>query len=40
MWIASACMALERAMQGAAQDVEGVVTADGAIYVVQTRPQV
>ena len=27
-------------MQGVAQDIEGVVTADGAIHIVQTRPQV
>ena len=38
--IAAACLAVERAMQGTAQDVEGVVTADGAVYIVQTRPQV
>ena len=36
--VARAGVAIERAL-GAAQDVEGVVR-DGAVYVVQTRPQV
>lgn len=38
--IASAAAAVEVALDGAAQDVEGCVTADGRVWVVQTRPQV
>lgn len=38
--IAAAAAAVEVAMGGAAQDTEGVVTADGRVWVVQTRPQV
>lgn len=37
--IAAASAAVESAA-GSPQDIEGVVTADGRLYVVQTRPQV
>jgi len=37
--IATAMVAVEAAA-GSAQDVEGVITADGSLYIVQTRPQV
>ena len=37
--IAAAAAAVERAA-GSPQDIEGAVTADGKLYVVQTRPQV
>ena len=37
--IAEAGAAIE-ALMGAPQDVEGVVTPDGDIFIVQTRPQV
>jgi alpha-glucan,water dikinase len=33
-------VAVERAMGGRAQDVEGVVTSEGDVFIVQTRPQV
>lgn len=33
-------MAAVEAAAGSAQDVEGVITADGSLYIVQTRPQV
>jgi hypothetical protein len=38
--IAAAAAAVESACGGIAQDVEGVVAADGRVWVVQTRPQV
>jgi alpha-glucan, water dikinase len=38
--VAAAAAAVEAAMGGSPQDVEGVLTADGQLYVVQTRPQV
>jgi alpha-glucan,water dikinase len=38
--IAAAAAAVEAACCGIAQDVEGVVAADGRVWVVQTRPQV
>lgn len=38
--IAAAAAAVEAALGGVAQDVEGCVTADGRVWVVQTRPQV
>lgn len=38
--VAAAAAAVESAMGGAAQDVEGVVAADGRVWVVQARPQV
>lgn len=37
--IAAACVEIETLM-GEPQDIEGVVLADGSLYVVQTRPQV
>ena len=37
--IALAAAAVEQAA-GSAQDIEGVVTADGRVFIVQTRPQV
>ena len=37
--IAAASVAVERAF-GAAQDVEGLVDAEGRVHVVQARPQV
>ena len=37
--IAEAGVAIEAALDGVPQDIEGVVK-DGEIYVVQTRPQV
>ena len=37
--IAQAGVAIEAALDGVAQDIEGVVK-DGEIYIVQTRPQV
>lgn len=37
--IAEAGLAVEQAL-GSAQDIEGVVTPTGEIYIVQTRPQV
>ena len=37
--IAAASAAVERAA-GSPQDIEGAVTADGKLYIVQTRPQV
>ena len=36
---AEAGVAIEAALGGVAQDIEGVVK-DGEVYVVQTRPQV
>ncbi len=38
--VAAAAAAVESAVGGAAQDVEGVMTAGGRVWVVQTRPQV
>mmetsp|Transcript_32561 Transcript_32561/g.58295 ORF Transcript_32561/g.58295 Transcript_32561/m.58295 type:complete len:92 (+) Transcript_32561:2-277(+) len=38
--IAAAAVAVEVALGGEAQDVEGVVLEDGSIYVVQSRPQI
>jgi len=38
--IAAAAAAVETATCGAALDVEGVMTADGRVWVVQSRPQV
>ena len=38
--IAAAAVVVEVACGGIAQDVEGVVAADGRVWVVQTRPQV
>lgn len=37
--IAEAGLAVEKAL-GSPQDIEGVVTPKGEIYIVQTRPQV
>ena len=37
--IATASAAVERAA-GSPQDIEGVITASGELYIVQTRPQV
>ena len=37
--IAAAAAAVEAAA-GSAQDIEGVIIADGGLYIVQTRPQV
>jgi hypothetical protein len=37
--IAAAAAAIER-LDGVAQDVEGCLTADGRLWVVQSRPQV
>jgi alpha-glucan,water dikinase len=37
--VAAAGAAVEAAL-GAPQDIEGVVTPEGDIYIVQTRPQV
>ena len=37
--IATACAAVESAARSP-QDIEGVVTASGDLYIVQTRPQV
>lgn len=37
--IAAAAAAVEAAA-GSAQDIEGFITADGGLYIVQTRPQV
>ena len=37
--IALAAAAVEKAA-GSAQDIEGVVTSDGRVFIVQTRPQV
>lgn len=37
--IAAACVEIETLM-GEPQDIEGVVLADGSLFVVQTRPQV
>ena len=37
--IAAAAAAVEAAA-GSPQDIEGVVTADGHLFIVQTRPQV
>ena len=38
--IAAASVAVFERAFGAAQDVEGVVDADGRVHVVQARPQV
>jgi alpha-glucan,water dikinase len=38
--IAAAAAAVEAAAGGTPQDIEGVVTAEGEIFIVQTRPQV
>jgi len=38
--VAAAAVAVEVALGGAPQDVEGVVLEDGTVYVVQSRPQV
>jgi len=38
--IAAASLAVEAALGGSPQDIEGVVTADGAVHIVQSRPQV
>jgi alpha-glucan,water dikinase len=38
--IAVASLAVEAAMGGGAQDIEGLVTPDGVVHVVQSRPQV
>ena len=37
--IATASLALEQAL-GGPQDVEGVLTSQGTLYIVQSRPQV
>ena len=37
--IAAASAAVERAA-GSPQDIEGAITANGKLYIVQTRPQV
>jgi alpha-glucan,water dikinase len=37
--IAHAANEIEQAL-GSAQDIEGCIAADGALFVVQTRPQV
>lgn len=37
--ISAASAAVERAA-GSPQDIEGAITADGKLYIVQTRPQV
>jgi len=38
--IAAASLAVEAALGGDPQDIEGVVTPDGAVHIVQSRPQV
>ena len=38
--IAAASLAVEAALGGSPQDIEGVVTPDGAVHIVQSRPQV
>jgi len=37
--IADVAIAVEQACNGVPQDIEGVIRADGAVFVVQTRPQ-
>ena len=38
--IAVASLLVETALGGGPQDIEGVVTPDGAVHIVQSRPQV
>ena len=38
--LAAVAAAIEAGYGGAAQDIEGVVGADGAITIVQARPQI
>ena len=38
--IALAAVAVEEAMGGVPQDIEGVVDAEDCVHIVQTRPQV